>query len=465
MRHPVLRLELVSSILVLLLVLVAPGTAHGQAAFDPWVFWTEVPVHQLHLPNDQILFWAYSGFSAWLWDPAVPVPFIEVPNLASNTFCSGHAGLADGSYLVAGGIDLPTFTSDAADIFDVSTNPGSWLSQSTMAAERFYPTLTTLGDGRVIAIGGTGSGSSVPEIFDPAANTWTPLSSAVFAPGVYPFMFLLPDGRLFFAGPTTDTGTLDVGTQTWTFGIPSVNDGASAVMYAPGKVMKCGGFALANTLTETIDMTAASPAWAPAAGNMAFERHDHSLTILPNGKVVAIGGHDSADVAVLPAEEFDPATGTWTTTASLTIPRRYHSTSLLLRDGRVLAGGGDGFASVEIYNPDYVFAASRPKITSVPAQITYGQSFNLKWTANSLIRRVTFVRLGAETHSFDQNQRFMNLASVLVGPIGTTPGGTFAGTLSVTAPANGNVAPPGYYMIFAVDQQGVPSVGEYVRIN
>jgi hypothetical protein len=462
MRHPATVLKPVSSILVLLLALLAPGAASGQAVFDPWVFWTEVSVHQLHLPNDQILFWAYSGFSAWLWDPAAPVPFIEVPNLDSNTFCSGHAGLADGSYLVGGGIDLPTFTSDAADIFDVSTNPGTWIPQATMAAERFYPTLTTLGDGRVIAIGGTGS--FVPEIFDPAANTWTPLPGALFAPGVYPFMFLLPDGRLFFSGPSTNTGTLDIGTQTWTFGIPSVNDGASAVMYAPGKVMKCGGFAVSNALTETIDMNAATPAWAPAS-NMAFERHDHSLTILPNGKVVAVGGHDSADVVVLPAEEFDPRTGTWTTTASLGIPRQYHSTSMLLRDGRVLVGGGDGFASVEIYNPDYVFAASRPAITSVTAQITYGQTFNLKWTAKSLIRRVTFVRLGAETHSFDQNQRFMDLASVQVGPIGATPGGTFAGTLGVTAPANGNVAPPGYYMIFAVDQQGVPSVGEYVRIN
>ncbi len=464
MRHPASLYKPVASTLVLLLVLLAPAAARGQAVFDPWVFWTEVPVHQIHLPNDQVLFWAYSGFSSWLWDPAVPIPFIEVPNLNSNTFCSGHAGLADGSYLVGGGIDLPILTSNAADIFDVSTNPGTWVSQSNMGAQRFYPTLTTLADGRVIASGGTGAGATIPEIFDPSLNTWTPLLGAQQVLGIYPFMFLLPDGRLFIAGPRTDTGTLDIGTQTWTFGIPSVNDGASAVMYAPGKVMKCGGFAVTNALTETIDMTAATPAWT-SASNMAFERHDHSLTILPNGKVVAIGGHDSADAAVLPAEEWDPATGNWTTTASLTIPRRYHSTSVLLRDGRVLAGGGDGFASVEIYNPAYIFAASRPTINSVPAQITYGQNFNLRWTAKSLIRRVTFVRLGAETHSFDQNQRFMDLESVLVGPIGATPNGTFTATLRVTAPANGNVAPPGYYMIFAVDKQGVPSVGEYVRIN
>lgn len=468
--------------LAVLLAVWLPASTAAQGTFTGYTFWTEVSVHQVHLPNDHILFWAYSGNSAWLWNTSQPFPLFEKPNPSANIFCGGHAGLADGSYLVAGGIQLPAgpFHISAAELFDVvTTPPGTWASQNPMTATRFYPTLTTLGDGRVIAVGGTGTNNNTPEIFDRSTGAWTQLTSAVHPTDItsiiYPFMFLLPDGRLFHAGPQGPQGQttapfpsyiLDVNAQTWTPGAGSVNDGASAVMYEPGKIMKCGGFAVATTTTETIDMNGAGGPWQ-TVGSMAFERHDHSLTILPDGTVFAVGGHDSNDVWVLPAEIWDPQTGNWTTTGSLGIPRQYHSTSMLLRDGRVIVGGGDGFASVEFYNPPYLAggAGARPSITSVPGSITYSQSFNLKWIAKSIPARVTFIRLGAETHSFDQNQRFVELAFQVTGPIGTTPNGVMIGTLTVTAPSGGNIAPPGYYMIFILDNQGVPSVGEYVKLN
>lgn len=442
-------------------------------------YWTGVPVHQIHLPNDHILLWGYSGYSAWVWDISFPlqIPHIEKPNFTANVFCSGHAALANGNYVVIGGIDIPAgqFTSPATELFDISTTPGDWVSLPDMAAARFYPTATTLGDGRIIASGGAGTGADVPEIYDPSSNSWSTLpSSAQKNLGVYPFMFLLPDGNLFFAGPredpgpmganTTDTYTLDLATSTWNYIDTSANDGASAVMYEPGKIMKCGGFDSANNVTEIIDLNSASPMWTnPPSGNMMFARHDHSLTILPDGTVLAAGGHPAIGT---PVEIWDPQTLTWTTKANLVIPRQYHSTSMLLRDGRVVVGGGDGFASVEFYSPDYLSAGNRPTINTVPSQINYNQPFIIKWGAFSNIAKVTLLRLGAETHSFDQNQRYMELTFTLTGPIGINiDTGAMAGSMQVQAPSTSNIAPPGYYMVFLVDNQGVPSVGEYVLLN
>jgi WD40 repeat protein len=435
-------------------------SALGQGSFTAPQPWPSVPVHQVHLPTDKILFWAYNGCSAWLWDVGTPLGFAEKPNMNANIFCSGHAGLANGNYLVAGGLFITS-----AQLFDLSTPPGNWVTLAPMTATRFYPTCTTLGDGKIIAISGSGSGADIPEVYDPATNTWTQLTGAQLSLPLYPFMFLLPDGKLFFAGPSTVSGILDIPSQTWTIGPTSANDGASAVMYGPGLVMKCGGFAAATATTETIDMTAATPVWT-TVGSMAFARHDHSLTILPDGTVLAAGGHDATNTAVLPAEIWDPQTGNWTTVASLTIPRLYHSTSMLIRDGRVVVGGGDGYSSVEIYSPPYLGAGRRPQITSAPAQITYGQAFTVKWTAFANLVKVTLIRLGAVTHSFDQNQRYLELAFQIVPPIGIDPAtGAMTGTLSAQPPSGGNLAPPGDYMLFLVDAQGVPSVGRYVRLN
>ncbi len=446
--------------LVGLIVVLASRSALGQGSFSPWQPWPSVPVHQVHLPNDKILFWAYNGPSAWTWDVGTPTGFTSVPLCNVNIFCSGHAGLANGNILVAGGLFITN-----SQVFDISTTPGTWQPKQPMTATRFYPTLTTLGDGKIIAISGAGASADIPEIYDPIANTWTQLPNAQLPLPIFPFMFLLPNGKLFFAGPLTVTGTLDIPTQSWSVVATSANDGASAVMFAPGKVMKCGGFAVATKTTETIDLTVATPVWT-LAQNMAFERLDHSLTILPDGKVFAAGGHDSTGTGVLPTEIFNPQTGTWTTTASLSIPRQYHSTSILVRDGRVVVGGADGYASAEVFSPPYLSSGQRPSINSAPTQITYNQRFNVNWSSLANIAKVTLVRLGAITHSFDQNQRYMELAFQIIPPIGIDPTtGMMTGTMHVTAPSGGNVAPPGYYMLFLVDAQGAPSVGSYVKLN
>src|SRR5919202_1900568 len=173
----------------------------------------------------------------------------------------------------------------------------------------------------------------------------------------------------------------------------------SAVMYRPDKIMKAGTWAdpdfngakayAAAANTAVLDMTAATPAWRNTAP-MAYPRAYQNLTMLPDGTVLATGGMTGSDgidlsKAVLPAEIWDPATETWKTVASEQIGREYHSTALLLPDGRVLmAGGGQlpGTAAVnetnaEVYSPPYLFKGARPTITNVPSLLQYGGSFTV----------------------------------------------------------------------------------------
>jgi len=162
----------------------------------------------------------------------------------------------------------------------------------------------------------------------------------------------------------------------------------------------------------------------------------------------------------LSAEIWDPVTETWTTLPAMQVTRGYHSTALLLPDGRVLvAGGGQGADSTsfhnnaEFYSPDYLFKGSRPKISSIPATITFDQKFSILTAQASSINRVSLIRLPSVTHSFDQSQRFMWLNFTKK-----------TGSLRVTAPANGNEAPPGYYMLFIINSKGVPSVAAMVHL-
>jgi hypothetical protein len=240
-------------------------------------------------------------------------------------------------------------------------------------------------------------------------------------------------------------------------------------MYQQDKIMKSGrgrdpdlpGAPSVNT-TYVLDMTAPSPAWRQTA-SMNYARTEHNLTLLPDGTVIAIGGGVNSDVfdpnaPVLTPELWNPITESWSLMAPHSQPRIYHSTALLLPDGRVLSAGGGrygpSYLDAQIYSPPYLFKSPRPVIISAPTTIAYGDPFIVETEEPGNIAAVTLVGLGAVTHAFDQNQRFVSLEFGLhvTGP-------------RAFAPANANLAPPGHYMLFLIDDNGVPSVARIVRLQ
>jgi len=162
------------------------------------------------------------------------------------------------------------------------------------------------------------------------------------------------------------------------------------------------------------------------------------------------------------AELWSPATGTWTTLASNAVTRIYHSTTILLPDGRVLhTGSGDWLGpqpeerSFEIYSPPYLFRGPRPAITgATPGDVAYGQTLFVETPDGAGIAKVTFIRLSSVTHAADMGQRLV--------PLSFTP---VSGGLSVFIPASPNIAPPGPYMLFLVNGNGVPAVGRIMKLH
>jgi len=135
--------------------------------------------------------------------------------------------------------------------------------------------------------------------------------------------------------------------------------------------------------------------------------------------------------------------------------RMYHSTALLLPDGRVVTAGGEstGRLRAQIYSPPYLYKGSRPAITANPDQVGYGDSFSVG-TDTSGVSSVSLIRPSGVTHAIDMNQRYV--------PLSFTQSGS---TLTVTGPPSANHAPPGYYMLIVKDAAGTPSVARWVHIG
>jgi hypothetical protein len=218
-----------------------------------------------------------------------------------------------------------------------------------------------------------------------------------------------------------------------------------------------GGDPPTNT-AEVIDLNASTPAWR-SVSPMTYKRRQINATLLPDGTVLATGGSSSPGFnepagAVYAGELWDPVAETWTTVASFTQYRGYHSFTLLLPDGRVLSGGGDASMSAEVYSPGYLFKGARPVITSAPSTVTYGQPFFVTTADAAQISRVSLLRLSSVTHAFNMEQRINRLAFSAA-----TDG------LNVAGPTNANLSPPGYYMLFILNGSGAPSVATIVRVD
>lgn len=467
MRHTFCKALL--SCLVGVWCFLSPVIANAQANpadTGQWVKLNSTPFVSIHsnvLPDGKVLMWGRDASGGLpLWDPGTQA-IIPVPGAGYDVFCAGHALLPDGRLIVAGGHIADNFGFAMLSIFDPAT--ATWSTAPDMNAGRWYPTVTTLANGDALVTSGqidtTVGNNTLPQVYQPATNTWRNLTSAQLGQPLYPMMFVAPNGKVINVGPSSDTRYLDTnGTGAWSwagrrkFGYRGYG---SAVIY-DGKILVAGGADPPTATAEVIDLNAPAPEWRLVA-SMSVARRHLNLTPLPDGTVLATGGtygpgENNTTTPVFAAEVWNPATEGWTTLASATVPRLYHSSAFLLPDGRVVTTGGDGFFEVEAFSPPYLFKGARPGMTGVPASIGYGQRFTVQSAEAAGIAKVTLIRLGSVTHAFDMNQR-LNVLQF-------TP---MSGALDITAPASGNLAPPGHYMLFVVNANGVPSIGSIVQLG
>jgi len=392
---------------------------------------------------------------------------------------------------------------------DLSFQPGN----DPIGGGRWYPTLVTLGNGEVFAAGGhpditdTFEGrhnNTTPERYRTAVNKWALLTAdRTSTPGVvndsFPRYHLLPDGNLFsdtignggakriynpFSGKWVGD---DVKFTNWDGDFYNYGSAGTSVLLPllppqyPVRLLATNGnksFRLDLASMEWKNTTART---GTAAGKI---RNNGCAVILPTGQVFMSGGVESPPapntpvIPVLKSELYDPglnfAAGDFSGTEkwvnlpasdAAIVPRGYHSVALLLPDGRVwTAGSTEGSLGatenaekrVEVYEPDYFSKAGRPEITSAATNVSYGQSFVIGTAQAASIERVALLRCGSVTHAFDSDQRYVGL---------TFQKGE-GNTLNATAPPNGNIAPPGYYMLWLIDNQDRPcKLAKFIRIS
>jgi len=461
-----------ASAFVLLLFLVAVAVrsnaqASTQGQWSAVANWPTRAVHATLLPDGRVFFVSYYDESLHpnIWDP-VSNTFTATAASSYRLFCAGHATLADGRVFIAGG-HVADFTGyPHAVIFDPATN--GFTSLPDMNTGRWYPTVTALPNGDVLVVSGDINANTnvdaLPQVFQFSTKTWRNLTTAQLSQPLYPNMLVAPNGKVFNAGPSRQSRYLDTaGTGSWS-NVAVTNFGGSrdygpAVLYSPGKVAIIGGSNPPTATSEIIDLNAATPAWK-FTGSMHFPRRQHNAVILPDGKVFVVGGSsaggfDTSTSPVLPTEMWDPGTGQFTVMASIAVYRGYHSTALLLADGRVLSAGGNvGGPNAQLFSPPYLFAGARPSIASAAASAGYGQTVFIGTPNAASITKVTLLREASVTHTNSMSQSFQSLSFT------TTSTG-----LNVTMPANANIAPPGYYMLFILNGSGVPSVASILQVS
>jgi Domain of unknown function (DUF1929)/Legume lectin domain/PKD domain/Abnormal spindle-like microcephaly-assoc'd, ASPM-SPD-2-Hydin/Quinohemoprotein amine dehydrogenase, alpha subunit domain III len=485
--------SLLVAALALIVAFYAPS-AHGQAnVHGTWqTVPAQMPINPIHtalLSNGKILVVSGSGnypvqttYYVGVWDPSTNTMTTQTQSW--DMFCNGMIVLPDGRPFIMGG-NLqydPFFGWNRTSIYNpaaVSPKP-NYVDMEDMAHGRWYPTSTVLGDGRVLIFSGLdekGATNSQTEIYTVGAG-WAPPVMAPWTPPLYPRMHVLPNGKVFYSGSTTQSRIFDPVANAWSGVIATTiyggtrTYGSSVLLplnppnYVP-KVIIFGGGNPATATTEIIDLSVPTPAWTKGPA-MSAPRIEMNATILPNGQVLTVGGSlndEDSNTASLNADLYDPATNKMFSAGANAVPRLYHSVALLLPDATVWVAGGNPTRgtyepSVEIYSPAYLFnpdgtPATRPAISSVtPSVIGYGSAFQVQTPDAANIASVVLVKDGAVTHAFNMDQRLVGLVS-----------NAGSGVLNVTGPPNGNIAPPGYYMLFLINKAGVPSLAKFVQIS
>ncbi|HLJ25375.1 MAG TPA: galactose oxidase-like domain-containing protein [Candidatus Angelobacter sp.] len=443
------------------------------------------PVHVALMHSGKVLVISGSGnepsnkiLEAGVWNPGADT--VRTFRIDWDMFCNGMVILPDGRPFVLGGTLQydPFFGEPKTAAFDVATE--KFVSMPHMSGGRWYPTGTVLGDGSVLVEAGLTNTSSVMnktvQIFK--AGSWTAAGTIFNGVPLYPRQHVLPDGKVFEDGANPDSQMFDPVAHTWTFVANTIfgqsrDYGTSVLLpltpangHKPKVMIMGGGSPNATNTTELIDLSVPHPKWV-SGPNMSNARIQVNATILPNGKVLVSGGSavdEDVTTASLPAQLYDPATDKFSSASTMEFPRVYHSNTLLLPDATVLAVGGNPARGtyephIEIYSPPYLFtatgaAAPRPSITNAPPTIRYGAVFQVQTPEAAKIKSIALMRAGSVTHSFDMDQRMVGLTFT-----------TAAGVLHVTAPSKGDIAPPGYYMLFILNSEGVPSVARFVHVG
>jgi hypothetical protein len=411
----------------------------------------------------------------------------RTPDLTWDVFCNGWAFFPDGRCLVIGGTSQydPFYGEPRTTVFDPLTEKFSQMQY--MAHGRWYATGIVLPDGRIMAFSGyneTGVVNNTVEFYT-VGSGWSSPFTAPFSPNLYPWLHVLPDGRVFNSGGSPYSNMFNPSSQTWTVNFAKTSTGlnrtyGSSVLlpllppnYAARVMILGGGVPNATATTEIIDFSKSTPAWVRMGDMPSGARVEGNSVLLPNGKVLVQGGsrvNNDGTTATLGADLFDPATGSWSSTKPggagfATFARMYHSVALLLPDATVATAGsnpqrGTWDKHIEIYSPAYLFnadgsPATRPIITSAPLRIGYNSApFTVQTPDAANIGSVVLVKPGSDTHAFDMEQRLVGLTFT-----------ASSGVLTVNAPPNSNLAPPGYYMLFVLNRAGVPSIARFVQVS
>jgi Domain of unknown function (DUF1929)/FG-GAP-like repeat/FG-GAP repeat len=467
------------------------------------------PVHAALLPTGSVLFFAGSGndpdrhggqqYPTAVWH--YPRPVYSRPGSPADLFCCGHAFLPDGRLLASGGTEQydPFFGLRQAVTFDPRGGPadpasptgtaGAWTVEPDMSGGRWYPALIAMPDGRVLAVSGLDEHSQlnvVPDVYE-AGTGWTALPPSPANWPMYAHLFLLDDGRLYYTGGQYGANNgvrpsiwdLTTNTVTEVKGLlpdAGSRNQAASVLLPPvqdQRVLLIGGGPYdmhdqtgATASTALTDLGAAEPE-VRAAAPMAMRRMHLCATLLPDRTVLVNGGsmmEESGADATLEAEIYHPdaagGPGTWAMAATSRVPRLYHSVALLMPDGRVITSGSNPARKteelrIEVFWPPYLFAEDRPTCAPAQTEVHYGGALSVSVPDADAIGSACLIRPGATTHSMDSEQRLVDL------PL--TDGG--GDQLTLQLPETPALAPPGWYMLFVVDTDGVPSEASWVQLT
>jgi hypothetical protein len=379
------------------------------------------------------------------------------------------------------------------DAFEFDPVAEKYIKVDPMNEARWYPTLTTLSDGKILSVSGLDDiGQLVPgknEVFDPKTKKWTYTSTIRQFP-TYPGLFLMQNGKIFYSGSNAGygpdnigriPGIWDVDTNKFTklTGLSDSNrlETSGTVLLPPAqneKFMVIGGGGvgeskLSSNKTRLIDLKDKNPKFVDGPTLEKGTRYPQS-SVLPDDTVLVSGGSEDyrgrSDSNILQARLYHPDTNTFVKVADPEVGRNYHSGSILLPDGRVMFFGSDSLYGdkantkpgkfeqrIEIYTPPYLYRDSRPSLSGGPQTIARGGTGTFTSPQASAIKKVRLIRPSASTHVTDVDQRSIALDFKTSGD-----------KITVTVPKNRNLVTSGWYMLFVDDDQGTPSKAQWVKV-